>query len=136
MTGNARQFQIELDREFAEQMGGVHDAVAWIGLEAIKRVVLKSPVNTGRFRGNWALSIGAIDTTTTETVDPSGGATIARGQAAIAPYGATEGFPMVYIQNNLPYAEPLENGHSKQAPAGVVGLTVSELSAIWNTVKI
>lgn len=136
MTGNARQFALEIDREFAEQMGDVHQAVAWIGLEAIKRVVMKSPVHTGRFKGNWALSVGMIDTATTVAVDPSGGATISRGQAAIAPYATREDFPMVYIQNNLPYAEPLENGHSKQAPAGMVALTVAELAAIWNTVKI
>ncbi|HIA8446854.1 TPA: HK97 gp10 family phage protein, partial [Escherichia coli] len=26
---------------------------------------------------------------------------------------------VIYIQNNLPYAEALENGHSQQAPTGV-----------------
>ena len=30
-----------------------------------------------------------------------------------------------YLMNNAPYANALENGHSMQAPAGVVGLTVA-----------
>jgi hypothetical protein len=35
-----------------------------------------------------------------------------------------------YITNNLPYAWRLEHGHSKQAPAGMVGLTVVEFAGI------
>jgi hypothetical protein len=33
-----------------------------------------------------------------------------------------------YIQNNLPYAERLENGWSKQAPHGMVKITLYELA--------
>ena len=29
----------------------------------------------------------------------------------------------IYFTNNLPYAQALENGHSNQAPGGMVGLT-------------
>jgi hypothetical protein len=36
-----------------------------------------------------------------------------------------------YLVNNLPYAQAIEDGHSsKQAPAGVVGITVIEFQAI------
>lgn len=136
MSGDARQFAIDLDREFAEMMGGVHRAVEYIGLEAVKRVVMKSPVKTGRFRANWALSIGTMDTSTTEQVDKSGGPTIAKAAGAISAYSAMEGFPMVYITNNLPYAQPLEDGHSGQAPSGMVGLTVADLAALWGRIKI
>lgn len=136
MTGDARTFALEIDREFAEQMGGVRDAVAYIGLEGIKRLVNKSPVDTGRFKGNWGLSIAQIDTTTTETVDKNGGPTIARAQGSLAAYSAQEGFPMIYLQNNLPYAERLEDGWSKQAPGGMVALTVAELAALWSRVTV
>lgn len=136
MTGDARQFALEIDREFAEQMGGVRDAVAYVGLAGIRGVVMKSPVLTGRFRGNWSLTIGSISNTTTETVDPSGGPTIARAQGALSAYAAQEGFPMIYIQNSLPYAVPLEDGHSKQAPNGMMALTVAELAALWNGMRL
>ena len=35
---------------------------------------------------------------------------------------------LVYIQNNKPYAERLENGWSDQAPQGIYGLTFNFIS--------
>jgi hypothetical protein len=43
--------------------------------------------------------------------------------ASLAPYS------IAYIQNNLPYAQRLEDGWSKQAPAGMVALSLAELQA-------
>jgi hypothetical protein len=87
-------------------------------------VVEKSPVDTGRFRGNWNVSIGDADLSTTDETDADGEQTIVRGSAVLAGVGAED--TVVYLTNNLPYAVPLENGHSKQAPIGMVGITVSE----------
>jgi hypothetical protein len=36
----------------------------------------------------------------------------------------------IYFTNNLPYAQALENGHSNQAPGGMVGLTALMLRNI------
>jgi hypothetical protein len=36
----------------------------------------------------------------------------------------------IYIVNNLPYANALENGHSKQAPSGMVKVTLQEFPGI------
>jgi len=33
------------------------------------------------------------------------------------------------VHNDLPYAEAVENGHSKAAPAGMLGISVSEVVA-------
>lgn len=92
-------------------------------IEMVKKVVLKSPVDTGRFRANWQTSVGAPDTATSAATDKSGGTAIARGTAVALkfPMGGT-----VWLANGLPYALPLEYGHSKQAPAGMVRLTVAE----------
>lgn len=132
----ARQFALEIDREFAEMMGDAKAVVARIGLEAVKRVVQKSPVDKGRFKGNWSLSVGQIDSATTERTDPSGGATISRAAGAVSAYSTIEGFPVIYVQNNLPYASRLEDGWSSQAPAGVLGLTVVELEAMFASEEI
>ena len=35
-----------------------------------------------------------------------------------------------YLVNNLPYAVPLEYGHSSQAPAGMVRVTIAEFQQI------
>jgi hypothetical protein len=37
----------------------------------------------------------------------------------------------IYFTNNLPYAQALENGHSNQAPGGMVGLTALMLRAVF-----
>lgn len=77
----------------------------------------------GRFRGNWQLKVGSMPEGEIDRVDPSGRAT----QSAIAAVIPTEAAGLIYyLANNLPYAQALENGHSGQAPTGVVGLTVLE----------
>lgn len=129
---SAKQFTIEIEREFAAQMDAVRDAVELIALQALRGVVNKSPVDTGRFKGNWTLSIGQINTAESAVADPGGGRTIAAGAQALAPYSGLDGWPVIHVQNNLPYAVRLEEGWSAQAPGGMVGLTVAELQAQFN----
>jgi len=102
-------------------------AVRKIALQMFTRIILKSPVDSGRFRGNWQLAIGSVPEGTLELNDKTGTATIAKG-AAIA-LGMNAG-DIVYFANNLPYAVPLEEGYSQQAPAGMVALTVQEFQSI------
>lgn len=81
----------------------------------------------GRFRGNWLVTIGGPSQGTISRVDPSGSETIDDGTATIRTLESGE---TIYIMNNLPYAQRLEYGWSKQAPAGMVRLTVAEFQAI------
>lgn len=87
-----------------------------ISMALLTEIVTRSPVDTGRFRANNQVSIGSPDYSELAAVDTSGAETIQQGSAVIA---KGKPFSVIYIQNNLPYAEPLENGHSKQAPTGV-----------------
>lgn len=71
-----------------------------------------SPVDSGRYRGAHHISQGA----------PSyamSGATSISVQAG--------DYRNIYIQNNLPYSERIENGWSKQAPSGVYGNAVNSV---------
>jgi len=81
----------------------------------------------GRFRGNWQFSIGAPAEGELDQVDPVGGVTLAklRLQVEQLTIGQT-----AYIVNNLPYAVPLEYGHSKQAPGGMVRITLARFQQI------
>ncbi|MFJ2527825.1 hypothetical protein [Pseudomonas helmanticensis] len=81
----------------------------------------------GRFRGNWQFSIGAPAEGELDQVDPAGGVTLAklRLQVEQLTIGQT-----AYIVNNLPYAVPLEYGHSKQAPGGMVRITLARFQQI------
>lgn len=84
----------------------------------------------GRFRANWQYGNSEIGTPGTELpdIDPTGGVSVARIASGLPVQGAAK---MLHILvNNLPYAQALEEGHSTQAPAGMVGLVVQEFSAL------
>lgn len=96
-----------------------------IALAMLNEIVLRSPVDTGRFRGNNIVSVGAPVYASSENLDPSGSETIQRGLSAMS---GLEPYTQVYIQNNLPYATALEDGHSKQAPGGVYAVSFHGVS--------
>lgn len=89
--------------------------VRTIALAMLQEIVLRSPVETGRFRNNNNVSIVSPVYASTVETDASGAGTISRGAAAMS---GLEPYTTVFIQNNLPYAQRLEDGHSKQAPPG------------------
>ena len=94
-------------------------------LQALNGVIERSPVDTGAFRGNNWLTVGERDDG--YNLDANG---IYNQQQANARLAAIKsGFEVIYIQNNLPYAEKLENGSSTQAPAGVYAITFDNLRA-------
>ncbi len=62
----------------------------------------------------------------TTGIDKNGQPTIAKGTNVIL---QADGLKDIYIMNNLPYARALEYGHSKQAPAGVVRITLAEVDS-------
>ena len=88
-----------------------------IGTELIRR----SPVDTGRFRGNWQIGFYNIEYSTDSANDQSGGIAMDRLLARLASWKAGQ---TINITNSLPYAQRLEYGWSQQAPQGMVRLTV------------
>lgn len=98
-------------------------------LEIMSRIVLKTPVDTGRARANWFVGNGTPNRRTDQLVDPSGVSTIAFGQSAIM--GIKVDGQTIYVTNSLPYIRRLEyEGWSQQAPAGMVRVTLAELSGV------
>lgn len=89
--------------------------------DMLQGVVLRSPVDSGAFRGNHRVSVNSEDNSfNADEQDKAGTQAISSGNAKIltAKLGDT-----VLIQNNLPYALRLENGYSQQAPQGIYSLT-------------
>ncbi len=85
-------------------------------LELFSLVIQGTPVDTGHLRGNWQVSLNSPILSKTERLDKGGDAVIAE---ALANLGSL--VDVVYMMNNLPYAERIEyEGHSKQAPGGMV----------------
>lgn len=91
-----------------------------ISLALLTEIVYRSPVKDGYFRNSTVVSIGSPDYSYPAEPDKSESGPIQRGNAVIA---QGKPYSVIYIQNNRPYAEKLENGHSKQAPAGVFGVS-------------
>ncbi|HAS1727956.1 hypothetical protein P0227_24145 [Enterobacter cloacae] len=76
----------------------------------------------GRFKNNWYVGLDSQPTETNDTPDASGQGSNSRGLAVIEVFRVGR-VNSIYFTNNLPYAQALENGHSNQAPGGMVGLT-------------
>ena len=126
---NLAQFNKEID-DFAKKL--VPQQVTLLQkkiiLEALRRIVMKTPVDTGRAKGNWQVTIGAATEQALLTTDADGSETIAAGLAVVAqipPYS------VVWISNNVTYIEFLEDGSSQQAPEGMVALTIAELQTMF-----
>jgi len=101
-----------------------------VALHILRGVVMKTPVDTGRARANWQVGVNrrprgqiAVSESGGQR-GTAGGAAITKGTGEIATVQPGED---VWISNNLPYIEVLENGSSKQAPNGMVGVTLAEL---------
>ena len=93
-------------------------------LGLFSKIVKRRPVDIGRFKGNWQITIDAPASGNLSRVDKSGNVVIAEAAAVLQ----RSSFPKraYYITNNLPYAERLEYGWSKQAPNGMVRVTLGE----------
>lgn len=120
-------FTLDIQRFVDKAKGNINLVVRKVALDLFSRVIEKSPVDTGRFKGNWQVAIGSIPAGTLELNDKDGSATISRVTAETLNLSAGQ---IIYLVNNLAYARRLEFGYSKQAPAGMVRITVTEYGAI------
>jgi len=98
-----------------------------IVLEAFRRVILKTPVDTGRARMGWMLTINSP----TDAVPPAGkydSPDLTGGLAAISTLGFAQ---VVWLSNNVEYIGWLEEGRpgpgSPQAPNGMLAVTLVEI---------
>ncbi|MGQ1272526.1 HK97 gp10 family phage protein [Acinetobacter baumannii] len=99
----------------------VQDQVKKITMDTVQSLVNLSPVDTGAYRASHIVSIGSAD------FGVRGPETNPIQDAAIQAVKFKLG-NLVYIQNNQPYVERLENGWSDQAPQGIYGLTFNFIS--------
>jgi len=83
----------------------------------------------GRFRGNWQVSFDERTTEETGRIDKSGGETLRAGNFVLSQFRV--GMKKVFFCNNVPYAYPLEMGHSSQAPGGMVRITAAEAAQFF-----
>ena len=107
----------------------VDETLQTIVLKIGESVVTLSPVDTGRFKGNWQLGIDQTTTSSLVRMDPEGFATLSEIAQKVNSFTAGQ---IAYIQNHVLYGYDLEYGSSMQAPDGVVRVTAQRFARIVN----
>ncbi len=123
-TGSLRQFAVRIKGRAKAIPDRSDQIVREVALAADRTLVLNTPVDTGRARANWQVTLG---TPAAGTVDETTRGQTPRNAAVIAQYKGGTPNAAIFNTNNLPYIVPLNNGHSKQQPAGFVERAVDSV---------
>jgi len=138
MTG---RFETRL-RIFADKaMANVDLVFRKATFEIYSRVIMRTPVDTGRARGNWQTAADAYPTGVTLTDDKGSVNQSGRGNSVAKSAMESTVLSGPYqrkfvLLNNVPYIGVLEYGResgapgSMQAPAGMVRVTIAEFQAL------
>lgn len=103
-------------------------------LEGAVRIIMRTPVKSGRARGNWDYTFDEpSDYRNWDDKDPSGETA---QYEAIDFSKLIDGKRLIFVVNNLPYIRRLEYGWSKQAPQGMVRVTVAELHGLAEEIAL
>lgn len=115
-------------------------ALRKVSLELFSRVIMRTPVDTGRLRGNWHTTQNAPARGERELNDDASpvrqdgeGSSAAKTEMILEVLGADRP-TQFYLTNTLPYAGVVEYGSSKQAPQGMVRISVAEYQDIVSQV--
>lgn len=122
-------FSDVIGRWVEETQAAVDNTLQTIAIRVGETLVTLSPVDTGRFKGNWQLTIGDSANASLIREDPTGFATINEMKSKVSGFTAGQ---IAYIQNFVLYGYDLEYGSSKQAPDGVLRITAARFQQLVN----
>ncbi|SLN31758.1 hypothetical protein [Oceanibacterium hippocampi] len=108
-------------------LGGIARRHGEVAGGLLARLVDRTPVASGRARGNWLVGRGRVPVGESGRPDRDGAATLAAGQNVIDRAGPGE---TLHLVNRTPYIAALEHGSGTRAPAAMVRLTVIEFADI------
>lgn len=97
-------------------------AVRTVAVEVTAELQLATPVDTGFARASWVPSVGTPSDADGGSPDAPSQAAAEQGLARVAAYRLADG--KAFVTNNVAYIRRLDQGHSKQAPAGFVRASV------------
>ena len=136
--GDIRQFTVGLD-SWSKQIGEMPPKmVKAVAVELFRKIVKRTPVDTGRARASWTIASNAPD----RRVAPVNTARTKTGKikrlsgAVVSDFGKLNAKKAltIWISNNLPYIVALEKGHSQKAPHGMVALSIAEMRQRFNLI--
>ena len=120
-TANIRRLNLWVD-DVAEQLNLAVSAVAQhLALDSWSKLTDRTPVDLGRAQASWGIGQGEPSS----WLPPEG----VYSRPADPDVSWIDGTTTVFVTSNLVYMEALENGHSKQAPFGMVRIVIAELQA-------
>ena len=121
MDYELQKFQSQLVKftsDLTEKAGEL--ATKKVAMDVLAAVVMETPVDTGRARGNWQASVSSPASSPTNKKDKDGETTVHSETFKIDGMSVPQG-QTIWITNNVPYIERLEAGHSTtKAPDGIV----------------
>jgi len=100
-----------------------------VTIKLFNAVILDTPVDSGRLRGNWQITEGAPASGTLEREDKSGRGPMGEVEAKVK---QSDGDVSLFLTNNLPYAGRVEFegwSHTK-APEGMVRKNVARFGRL------
>ena len=116
--GNPAQFSKDLSRFVDKVELDLGKFRRRILLDLKGKVETKTPVDQGTARASWAVS----DSTPSSYVPSDGG-----GSKGPVEGSFSNPYDISFLVSNLPYTERLEFGYSKQAPQGMVRVSLAEI---------
>ena len=120
-------FTVDLRKMIEEATGNAEEVVKLASLNLYKKIVYKTPVDTGHLQKNWNMSLRYADTTVTDMGNVTD--TIQSAEKIISSFKLKDG---IWIANNVPYAYDIEYGKSKvKAPQGMVRVSLQEFDTIF-----
>ncbi len=96
-------------------------------LNLFNNIVIGTPVDTGRARGNWFTSISSPSNAVRSATNEQ--ASISDANITVSTWDVSDS---IHITNNLPYIMRLEYGYSKQAPSGWVRKSVARFQDVFD----
>jgi len=120
---NVQQFNTALTAASKKIGGDIQKFIKQVCIEIFKRFIMRTPVDTGRARGNWQVEINRPASGTVE--ESMWDQVFERGAAKLAQLPP---FSIVHITNNVEYVYYLEYVRpSQQHPEGMVEITLQEM---------
>lgn len=116
-----KRFELDV-REFAKQTEiNLETVIKRVSFDVYNKAKKNTPVDTGRARGSWNISEEYADLSSLPQGQYPSGTSNAVGNIS--------GKEEVHVSNNVEYIDVLDQGSSRQAPQGIVDITVAQVEA-------
>jgi hypothetical protein len=123
------KFTLDVQAFVAKAKKNPETVMRSVSLKLFSAIIKSSPVDTGRFRGNWQTTGATPATGILAGVDPTGNRAVNSSMTYIT---NSPNWYQFTLTNNLPYAQRLEYGWSKQAPVGMLRVNVARFNTLLN----